>query len=402
MLGARVVMRRDPGPEGAPLPARGEGVIIGVPAMFPDRAQPEIGAAGGGDPTMVRLPREVLWALLAAPVLIQPIVNAEFFSDPFAQTAREIAGNYLPAIAIVLVLVGLYRWVVRSVVRSVVRAVVRGGVRSPANAVARFGVDVACCAAGAALASLLVHPFHATGTPLIVYLQRNVGLTCLLVVPALLLQQGRARVDAAERKQREAHHAAARSQLEARTQPHFLFNVLNTIASFTRDDPALAELTIQRLSGILRYAHDSARRETVSLARDLEVVEDYLEIQKARFGARLAFELSVAPGVGELPIAPFLIHPLVENAVLHGVATRRQGATVRVSVTTLHAMLEVRVDDDGPGPGRSTHRGLGTSLGDLERRVALVYGDRASLETSENEAGGFCARLRLPLAARAT
>jgi two-component system sensor histidine kinase AlgZ len=164
-----------------------------------------------------------------------------------------------------------------------------------------------------------------------------------------------------------------------------------------RDDPALAERTILRLSDILRYALDSSQRATVRLARELEVVEDYLEIQKARFGARLCFELTIEAGVGDLPIAPFLILPLVENAVLHGV-TRRQGATLRVSVTTRQAKLEVRVDDDGPGPGRSTHRGTGTSLVDLGHRVRLAYGNRASFETSENEVGGFCARLRLPLA----
>lgn len=328
-----------------------------------------------------RLPREMVWALLAAPILVQPVVNAEFFTDPIAQTASEAAGNFVPALAIVLVLLGLYRWVVPS--------------PSP------LAVHVAFCAAGAAFASAVVHSLHAADTPLVVYLQRNVGLTCLVVVPALALQDRRARAHAAERRALEEQQSALRVQLASRTQPHFLFNVLNTIASFVRDDPGLAERTIQRLSDVLRHALDSSRRETVPLARELEVVEDYLEIQKARFGPRLRFELTAGSGVGVLPIPPFLVQPLVENAVLHGVASRTEGGTLRVSAFRHHDVLEVRVDDDGPGPGRSTHRGSGTSLEDLARRVALVYGPAGSFETSANDDGGFCARLRLPIAAAA-
>jgi two-component system sensor histidine kinase AlgZ len=346
-------------------------------------------ASPGAGASPSRLPREAIIALAVAPILVQPMVNADFFRDPARDTAVEIASNYLPALAILGVLLFLHRFLVPCVAHRL------GTTRTFVAA------HMVICAAGAAIASGLAFPIHAAWlgageVPLVVYLQRNVGLTCLVVLPAVVLQASRMRVLAAERRIFEQEKAALRAQLESRTQPHFLFNVLNTISSLIHDDAELAERTIARLSDILRHALRASHEGTVPLSRELEIVDQYLEIQRARFGPKLRFEIAVAPDTRAVRIPPFLVHPLVENAVLHGVASRREGGSLRISCARRGDDIAIRVDDDGPGPGASKHRGTGTSLADLAQRLTLVYGGRGHLETHQNTRGGFTAQLTFP------
>jgi hypothetical protein len=97
---------------------------------------------------------------------------------------------------------------------------------------------------------------------------------------------------------------------------------------------------------------------------------------------------------GGLP--PLLLQPLVENAVLHGVAGRAEGGALRIAAFRAGPEVRVRVDDDGPGPGASGHRGTGTSLRDLRRRLDLLFGAAGCLSTGPNAEGGFTALLALP------
>jgi two-component system sensor histidine kinase AlgZ len=172
--------------------------------------------------------------------------------------------------------------------------------------------------------------------------------------------------------------------------------VLNTIGSLMREDADLAERTLHRLAEILRYALASTRTERVLLRNELAVVEAYLELERARFGERLRYELDVAKDAQRAQVAPFLLQPLVENAVLHGIAGRAKGGTLQITARVSDARLVLRVEDDGPGPGASTHRGSGTSMEDLERRLELLYGGDATLVTRAAERGGFAVELTLP------
>jgi sensor histidine kinase YesM len=211
----------------------------------------------------------------------------------------------------------------------------------------------------------------------------------------------RARAHAVERSLLEERQAALKAQIEAilsRTNPHFLFNALNTIASLIPDDPKLAEATLERLSDLLRYALQNVHAEHVPLAKELGMVEDYLEVQRARFGDRLKFRFEIEPGLEQMPVLPLLLQPLVENAVLHGVSGRTRGGSVVLSARRQGDAVEFRIEDDGPGPGNSSHRGSGTSLGDLRTRIAVMYGTLAELTTGANEQGGFTARLLVPFA----
>jgi LytS/YehU family sensor histidine kinase len=340
------------------------------------------------------LPSEVIYAFLATPVVIQPIVNPDFFREPLRSLLLEVAANYVPASAIALGLVLVYVGPWPGLVA-----------RLPRKA-GRLAAHVLMCAAIAALAGVVVRPLHmlliGESIPALPYAQRNVGFTCLLVLPALLLDAHRARARDAERKVFELEHAALKAELDAlrsRTEPHFLFNALNTIASLVRDDAALAERVVLDLASVLRFAVESARSETVTLDKELAIVDAYLAISGARFGDRLVYTLDVPSDARHIAVPPFVLQPLVENAVLHGIGSRVKGGCVRVEAVLLRAHLALRVEDDGPGLGHSSHRGSGTSLTALARRLVLVYGEAASLVQYTPVGGGFGVELRVPLGA---
>ncbi len=198
------------------------------------------------------------------------------------------------------------------------------------------------------------------------------------------------------RAQREALAAQVQA-LQARLQPHFLFNSLNAVASLIGEDSKRAETAVERLSDLLRYALDASKQPFVPLADELDAVEGFLELEMLRFPDRLEASVRVEPGIGAVPVPPLVLQPLVENAVQHGIAPRREGGRVELEIQRAGDELRVRVEDDGPGPGASTHRGSGSALDDLRERLGLLYGERASLGVDRGALGGYRVTLRLPL-----
>ena len=201
----------------------------------------------------------------------------------------------------------------------------------------------------------------------------------------------------AELSRREAVDARLEA-LQARTNPHFLFNSLNAIASLVPIDPQRAERAIESLAQAMRYALDSTRTPFVSLEHELEAIAEYLELERLRFGERLRLHFEVEPGLGPAPVPPLSLQPLIENAVRHGIAQREDRGELRVTAKRERAMLLVRVDDDGPGPGSPTPKGTGTALQDLRSRLALLYRGSASLDVRPGPEGGCRVELRVPLA----
>jgi two-component system sensor histidine kinase AlgZ len=221
------------------------------------------------------------------------------------------------------------------------------------------------------------------------------------ILPAVGLQGLRTRARTAEHLalvQRQAALEAQLSALRARTDPHFLFNSLNTVAQLISENPELAERTLERLADLFRYALDASRQRTVRLEQELEMVADYLELQSARFGQRLHTSLTVERGLGEVELPPLLLQPLVENAIVHGTSLRREGK-VEVAVRRERDELVVEVVDDGPGPGGSAHAGAGTGVSVVRERLSLHYAGRGSLRLDAHPEGGCVARLALPLGA---
>ncbi len=189
---------------------------------------------------------------------------------------------------------------------------------------------------------------------------------------------------------REERMAALESRLrvlQAQTQPHFLFNSLNVCAGLVHQDAERAERTLDRLSGFLRYSLESTERRLVPLAEELEAVRDYLEVQRQRFGDRLAYEVTTDAPNHRVP--PMLLQPLVENAVLHGIQRVPEGGLITVEACQADGYLEIGVSDvrhgaAGPDLG---HRGTGLGQKNVRERLGLVFGEGARLEVGPTERG---------------
>lgn len=169
------------------------------------------------------------------------------------------------------------------------------------------------------------------------------------------------------------------SSLESRLRPHLLFNTLNSISALIREDPERAERMVERLSALLRFSLDSSERNTVPLADEVKIVTDYLEIERARFGERLRFAIEIPEGLSCIGVPPFCLQTLVENSVKYAVSAKREGAELRVEAEVDERSIKLSVIDDGPGFNAGAIR-AGHGLDNLQARLSVLYGDRASLD----------------------
>ncbi|AUX22488.1 uncharacterized protein SOCEGT47_029910 [Sorangium cellulosum] len=200
----------------------------------------------------------------------------------------------------------------------------------------------------------------------------------------------------AHREQLAALDARVRL-LQVRTNPHFLYNSLNSAMSLTATDPELAEEVLGRLAKLFRYSLEGSERHVVPLGDEIANAIDYLEVETIRFQERLRYVILVDPSLHPIEVPPMLLQPLVENAVKHGTSRRVEGGAVTVRAEVEGDDLLLSVHDDGPGPDGSRHRGTGTSLMDLGERLRLLYGEDGRLSAGAGPAGGYEARLRLPV-----
>jgi sensor histidine kinase YesM len=184
-----------------------------------------------------------------------------------------------------------------------------------------------------------------------------------------------------ERDEAEARRLAAEAQLasiESRVQPHFLFNTLNSIAALVHDDPAGAERMTGQLASLLRSALDSTAMPLVTLGDELRVVRAYLDIERVRFGDRLRYDVKLDEGTASATVPRMALQTLVENSVKYAVSPRREGGSICVTAAAANGRVHVTVEDDGPG-FNAAHRPEGHGLALLDARLAMLFGDRASM-----------------------
>jgi two-component system, LytTR family, sensor kinase len=192
----------------------------------------------------------------------------------------------------------------------------------------------------------------------------------------------------------EARLGALRMQL----QPHFLFNSLNAVTVIVRDrDPATATRVLEQLGELLRRVVRADRPQEVTLAEELDFVRQYLAIEQIRFSDRLQPAFDVDPALAGAAVPEFLLQPLVENAVRHGLAKRVGATSLRIAARRDGEILILMVSDDGPGPEPGAAEPLaGVGLGTTRERLATLYGTAATLELTATPGGGAVTTVRLP------
>lgn len=196
--------------------------------------------------------------------------------------------------------------------------------------------------------------------------------------------------------QLEANLADARLQLlKMQLQPHFLFNTLNTIAELVRQNPAEAERMIAGLGTLLRETLEGGLTDLVPLAKELELLERYIAIQRVRFGDRLRVTIDVPEDSRTALVPSLVLQPIVENSIKYGLAARLASGAIEVHACRRGDTLAIEVSDDGQGFSPAGMR-EGVGLGNTRARLAELYGPQQSFEVISQEGAGTRVRLTMP------
>lgn len=257
---------------------------------------------------------------------------------------------------------------------------------TPAAAAVSLAVPLAICLGVSELAYQLLHGrglgFTGDGREHAMFLARGAGITVIAVALALryLYIQHQWRINLIS--ETEARIRA----LQARIQPHFLFNSMNTIASLIRVRPERAEEAVEDLSDLFRASLRDTRTY-VELREELELCRLYERLEQLRLGERLAVDWRIDELPGELEVPRLCLQPLLENAIYHGIEGLRDGGTVTVRGGLRDGTVELEVANPLPAGGHAGtgSRGNRMALENIRQRLELAYGDRARLDQSAEE-----------------
>jgi LytS/YehU family sensor histidine kinase len=195
--------------------------------------------------------------------------------------------------------------------------------------------------------------------------------------------------------------------LQAQLNPHFLFNALNTLGYLMRAAPDRARNTLLDLTKLLRAVLKRSSGDVATLGQEIDLVESYLAIERARFEDRLRVHVDVPVSLRGMTLPPLLVQPLVENAIKHGIAPAPEGGEIVVRAWTEDSNVDasdegfiaIEVSDTGVGATETavaTGRGRGVGLSNVQRRLVAHYGMQASLSISSRVGKGTRVTLRLP------
>jgi len=199
--------------------------------------------------------------------------------------------------------------------------------------------------------------------------------------------------------ERDRQLAEAQLQnLRQQLNPHFLFNTLNMISSKMYEDVAQADAMIARLSDLLRMTLRTSRQPEVPLRTDLEALDLYLEIMKARFGDAIQVDLNVDAHAHEALAPSLILQPLVENAFRHGVNGQAASGRIRIRASVSDHTLTLRVSDNGPGfqDSREAILNRGFGLSNTAARLQQLYGNQHRFDLNNSAGGGAEVVIRIP------
>jgi signal transduction histidine kinase len=216
---------------------------------------------------------------------------------------------------------------------------------------------------------------------------------CAAVNTQLAAQQDAMRSLELERQLSSAHLRALQMQLE----PHFLFNTLNaitTLVELDRKQDALDILT--HLNNILKTGLKRTSPSKIPLAQELAIVESYLAIERVRFADRLHIDINLDPGALDGLVPCFLLQPIIENAIRHGISHCEDIGCIETSAKRVGGRVQLRVSDNGPGLNGRSRPGFGIGLSNTRERLVHFYQDNYELRAGQPESGGYEVLITIP------
>ena len=218
-------------------------------------------------------------------------------------------------------------------------------------------------------------------------------LVCAAVNTQLVAQRNSMRSLELERQLSSAHLRALQMQLE----PHFLFNTLNaltTLVELGRREQALE--TLEHLNTVLKLVLKRNTPAKIPLAQELEVLESYLAIQQVRFADRLRVDINLDPNTLDGLVPCFLLQPIVENAIRHGIAQCEDSGWIETSAQRVGTRMRLQVRDNGPGMNGKSVSGFGLGLSNTKERLAHFYQNDYEFRMFQPESGGFQVSITIP------
>ncbi len=220
-----------------------------------------------------------------------------------------------------------------------------------------------------------------------------VWLACAIVYMQLAAQR-----DAFQALELQQQLSTAKLQaLQMQLQPHFLFNTLNGITTLVRlGRQKEADTMLSHLNAILKATLSRSTPEKVTLAQELKTIDSYLAIEQTRFADRLRVEMKVDPAALDGLVPCFLLQPIVENAIRHGVGHREKDGVIHTTIARTGSRLELKVRDNGPGLNGKSASGHGIGLKNTRERLSHFYQDRYNLTMTEPLGGGCEVSITIP------
>lgn len=238
---------------------------------------------------------------------------------------------------------------------------------------------------------LWVKTIERLGVELVIY--GFISGTCAFLHSRVQIQQAVMQKLEVERQLSQAQLQALQTQME----PHFLFNTMNAITSLVaqkRNDQAMKVLG--HLNTILRTTLQRKSPGKVPFAEELKIVDSYLAIQQVRFAHRLEVKIDASPEALESLVPCFLLQPIVENAIQHGIEPMEAGGSIETIVKRVGDRLWMQVRDNGSGASDSSTKGHGIGMQNIRERLAYFYPDAYEFESGARETGGYQVTIQIP------
>ena len=186
--------------------------------------------------------------------------------------------------------------------------------------------------------------------------------------------------------------------LKMQLHPHFLFNTLNAISALLHKDAESADIMIARLGELLRTTLENVGSQEIPLRQELEFIQPYLEIEKARLGERLEVHMEIDPEVMDAAVPNLVLQPLVENAIRHGIAPYTQRGRIEIRARRENGMLRMEVEDNGPGLSLEQQVSFrpGVGITNTRARLQQLYGPDHYFEMKNGAGTGLTVTLLIP------